>query len=263
VNPLAGYAAGLAVLVSAAVLAKKRRVLDAGGVAAALAIGLTLLATSWVALALMMTFFASSAVLTFYRYREKEKVGAAEEKGGRNAAQVFCSGGVPAALTAISLLAPEYGTQLLLAAASAIAYANADTWAAEVGSLSRGQPRLIVKPRVRVPTGVSGGVTLLGEVGAAGGSALIALAYFLMTGGSALTVFLLGWAGEVTDAVLGAIFQVKYACPKCGVLWDHPVHVCGSKTVYLRGYRWMKNEIVNLVTELAIAAAALLTSPYP
>jgi uncharacterized protein (TIGR00297 family) len=263
VSSLAGYAAGLAVLALAAALARRRGALDAGGVAAALAIGLVLLAASWVALALMIAFFASSTALTFYRYREKERVGAAEKKGGRSAAQVLCSGGVPAAVAAASLLAPEQGARLLFAAASAIAYANADTWAAELGSLSGTRPRLIVKPRVRVPPGVSGGVTPLGEVGAASGSALIALAYYAMTGGNALAVFLLGWAGEVVDAALGALFQVKYVCPKCGVLWDHPVHVCGSETAYLRGFKWMKNEVVNLVTELAVVSAALLTSLHP
>ncbi len=257
---LAGYAAGLAALAFAAVLAKKRKALDAGGTAAALIIGLSLLATNWIALALMMAFFASSTILTFYKYKEKERVGAAEGGRGRSATQVLCSGGVPAALIVISAFAPERGAQLLFAAASVIAYANADTWAAEIGSLSKRQPRLIVKPRMKVPPGVSGGVTLLGEAGAAGGSALIAVAYSLMTGGSALAVFLLGWAGEVVDAILGAVLQAKYACPKCGVLWDHPVHVCGSATVYLRGCRWVKNEVVNLVTELAVAAAALFTS---
>lgn len=254
------YAAGLALLVSLAVLAKKRRALDTKGVVAALAVGLVLLATSWIALALMIVFFLSSTTLTLFKYKEKERVGAAERRGGRSAAQVLCSGAVPAALVAISLLIPEYRAQLLLAAASAIAYANADTWASEIGSLSKSRPFLIVNPTVRVPPGVSGGVTLLGETGAASGSALIALTYSLLTGENALTAFLLGWAGEIMDAILGAILQVKYECPRCKVLWDHPVHICGSETVYLRGSKWVKNEIINLVTELVVVLAALLTS---
>jgi len=256
------YAAGLALLALLAVLAKKRRALDTKGVVAALVVGLTLLATSWIALALMMVFFLSSTALTLFRYKEKERVGAAERKGGRSAAQVLCSGAVPAALVGISLLTPECRAQLLLAAASAIAYANADTWASEIGSLSKSQPFLIVNPSVRVPPGVSGGITMLGEVGAASGSALIALTYFLLTGGNALLAFLLGWAGEVMDAILGAVLQVKYECPRCKVLWDHPVHICGSEAVYLRGSKWMKNEVINLVTELVVVLAALLTSQH-
>jgi len=261
------YAAGLALLALLAVLAKKRRALDTKGVVAALAVGLTLLVTSWIALALMIVFFLSSTALTLFRYKEKEKVGAAERKGGRSAAQVLCSGAVPAALVGVSLLIPERGAQLLLAAASAIAYANADTWASEIGSLSKSQPFLIVNPNVRVPPGVSGGITLLGEVGAASGSALIALTYFLLNGKNAplvyaLLAFLLGWAGEVMDAILGAVLQVKYECPRCKVLWDHPVHICGSEAVYLRGSKWMKNEVINLVTELVVVLAVLLTSQH-
>jgi uncharacterized membrane protein len=96
-------------------------------VVAALAVGSILLA-----LALMVVFFLSSSALTLFRYEEKGEVGAAERKGGRSAVQVLCSGAVPAALAAISPLIPEHRAQVLLAAASATAYANADTWASEM-----------------------------------------------------------------------------------------------------------------------------------
>lgn len=254
------YATGLALLALLAALAKKYKALDTKGVIAALTIGLILLVSNWIALALLMVFFLSSSALTLFKYKEKERLGTAERKGGRSASQVLCSGAVPAVLAAFSPLIPEHEAQVLLAVASVIAYANADTWASEIGALSRSQPFLIVNPRTKVPPGVSGGVTLLGEVGAASGSALVALTYSLLTGENALPVLLLGWTGEVVDAILGAVLQVKYECPRCRVLWDHPVHVCGSETVYLRGYRWIKNEVVNLVTELAIALAAFLTS---
>lgn len=256
-----GYAAGIVVLVSTAAFAKKHRALDARGVAVALAMGLILLASSWVVLTLMMTFFVSSSALTLLKYREKERLGVAERRGGRSASQVLCSGAVPTALAALSALLPERGVQLLFAAAAAIAYANADTWASEIGSLSRSQPHLVVNPRVKVPPGVSGGITLLGEAGAAGGAALVAAIYALLSGAAPAAVFALGWAGEVVDAVIGALLQPKYFCPRCRVLWDHPTHVCGAETRYVRGFRWLKNEHTNLVTGLVVASAALLTSP--
>lgn len=267
---LVGHAVPIVLVGVAAAIAWKFKALDAGGLFTALLLAFILMFTSLPVLYIMMAFFFSSSILTFLGYKSKESKGAAERKGGRRTAQVLCSGGVPAALTLVSVVVPsEYKPAVILAAVSSIAYANADTWAAELGTLSKKDPILLINPRMRVPPGVSGGVTLLGEFGALTGSALIALLYLAVSNeyrpipmGTAGLVFLLGWFGEILDALLGALLQVKYVCPKCRVLWDHETHMCGSRTEYLRGHKFVKNEVINLFTELLISFIAFPISLY-
>ena len=48
------------------------------------------------------------------------------------------------------------------------------------------------------------------------------------------------------DSLLGATVQVIYTCPACGKETErHPLHACGTQTVYKRGWRWMNNDAVN------------------
>ncbi|HDD33578.1 MAG TPA: DUF92 domain-containing protein, partial [Thermofilaceae archaeon] len=75
-------------------------------------------------------------------------------------------------------------------------------------------------------------------------------------------VFALGWLGEVLDSLVGATLQVKYMCPKCGVLCDREVHVCGTRAVRAGGFKWVRNELVNLIVEIVVAALALSISRY-
>ncbi|MEM1567570.1 MAG: DUF92 domain-containing protein [Thermofilaceae archaeon] len=251
--------AGAALTVTAVVIAKKHKALDDAGILAALVIALILLVLEAKLLLLMMLFFFTSSAFTFLGYERKEKTGAAERKAGRSASQVLCSGSVPAFITLAAVLLPPAERQaLVLAAAASIAYANADTWAAEIGSLSRSQPVLITNPSVRVPHGVSGGVTVQGELGAVAGSAVIAAAAGLLnmfSPASIPLIFAMGWVGEIVDAIIGASLQIKYKCPKCNVLTDKEVHVCGARTVRAGGLKHVKNEIVNLLTESAVSLA--------
>jgi len=260
-------------------LAYRYRTLSKSGVAAALVIAALLLLGGWQSYLLMLAFFSSSSVLTLLGYREKESRGAAEKRGGRDWRQVFCSGGVPALFSSTLYFVhspPGIHDSLILALASTIAFANADTWAVELGSLSRRRPRLVTKPWIRVPHGVSGGVTLRGECAALLGSALIGgLAALLLESSKnsslppwsganispltlAFLVFLIGWLGEVVDSILGALLQAKYLCPACGVLSDYEVHSCGSTTLHVSGFKWVKNEVVNLMVEGIVAVASIL-----
>src|SRR5215208_1686254 len=106
----------------------------------------------------LIAFFLSSSALSHFRQAGKQAIaGEKFEKGGRrDLAQTLANGGVGAAL------ALAYGLNgmpiaLLVAFAGVMATVTADTWATELGILSRRPPRLIISGRTVAP-GTSGGV---------------------------------------------------------------------------------------------------------
>jgi uncharacterized membrane protein len=135
---------------------------------------------------------------------------------------------------------------------------NADTWATELGVLSRAPPRLITTSKPVAP-GTSGGLTAAGTLAALGGAALIGLVAagfglaagqpFLSAAGLFLLACLAGLLGSLFDSLLGATVQAIYYCDACGKETErHPLHSCGAPTRRLRGWRWMNNDWVNFIS---------------
>jgi len=190
------------------------------GVVAALAVGLaTVSGFGWRGVALLLAFFVSSSLLT-----AAARGGEGAPKGvPRNARRVIANGGI----AALAALAGHW-----VAFAGALAAANADTWATEIGSHSRTRPRLITNG-TPVPAGTDGGITLLGTAGGIAGALVIAvLARVLVPGGFLAAVAIAGIAGMVLDSLLGATLQ-------------------GRRT-------WLDNDAVNLAATAAGAGLAAL-----
>ena len=222
----------------------------------------------------LLLFFVSSSLLSrLFAARKK----AAEEnyaKGARRDwAQVAANGGLGAALAVVHLLDPA-AVWPWPAFLGAMAAANADTWATELGALNRSAPRLITSWRP-VEAGTSGAISFLGTLASAAGAALIAIlsplgATALFGPGAVLTAGLAvaagGMAGSLFDSFLGATVQSIYYCPLHEKETEqHPVHNCGTPTRHLRGLRWVGNDLVNLAATcmgagIAGLAAALLAN---
>jgi len=180
----------------------------------------------------------------------------------RDAAQVLANGGIAGLCVLLWQIFPG-ALWPWLAFAGALAAANADTWATELGVLSKTPPRSIRTGRVVEP-GDSGGVSRMGLLAATGGSLLIAgLAVLpwpgipskpdlVALGLVILLITLAGLGGSLVDSLLGATAQVIYTCPKCGKETEkHPLHSCGTTTVYKRGWGWMNNDAVNAFCTLS------------
>ena len=152
---------GLILSLMIAVVARRRRSLSASGARAAVGIGTLIFVGGgpfW--FLTLIVFFVSSTLLAKVGRARKAEVKRAFEKGDvRDALQALCNGGVAAGCALGMLLLPDR----LWAAGfvGALAIANADTWATELGVLSRVEPWSLTSLR-RVPRGSSGAVSALG-----------------------------------------------------------------------------------------------------
>jgi uncharacterized protein (TIGR00297 family) len=238
-----------------------------GWVAASLVGGITFGLGGLPAAILLVAFFASSSLLSRAFSNRKTQVAVNFAKGGRRDwAQVAANGGV----ATLSLIASAVGwvpeSTAWIIFASALAAVTADTWATEIGVLSKSQPRLITTGN-RVPRGTSGGISMLGSLIALIAALVIAIFAWLLGMTTIVLIPLIalsGLAGSFVDSALGATVQAIYFCPVCKKETErHPLHFCGTPTTLHRGWRWLDNDWVNFLSSvfsalLAVAIFALL-----
>ncbi|MDQ8736263.1 DUF92 domain-containing protein [Paenibacillus sp. LHD-38] len=217
---------------------------------------------------LLIAFFVSSSLLSKWKrkHHAKETAEAKYEKTGRrDAGQVWANGGAGLMLCAANALWPDQGW--LFAYIGVMAAVNADTWATEIGALSRTAPRSVTSGKP-VTAGTSGGVTPLGSAAALAGAVFIgAVAALLLAapqpaeaaagtpgGGAAAAAYIAaaaaaGLAGAFADSLLGATGQAMFRCQVCGSETERAAH-CGIAAVKVRGFAWLNNDRVNLLSSL-------------
>lgn len=248
---LAGSVAG-----SAAVF----RLLSFSGALAAFAVGFFTFAFGGpVFTAALLAFFLSSSLLSRIGGARKKRAASGYEKGStRDALQVLANGLIPSVI-AIRFHLHQHERLSLMLSLAAFAAVNADTWATEIGGLSAGRPWLVTTLR-RVDAGTSGAVSVLGSLAAALGALFIPmvawLAWPLLTPDlswwriDAPEIIAIAWAGflaHYADSLLGATVQAHYRCARCGTVSEKSSH-CGAAARLARGWRWMTNDTVNLLT---------------
>jgi uncharacterized protein (TIGR00297 family) len=247
----------------------RRRSLSGSGVLGAVLVGTLIFGLGGLAWgALLVVFFVSSSALSHFKEASKAALAEKFSKGSRrDLAQALANGGVGTLAAIGNALWPH---PLWWAGfVGAMATVNADTWATELGVLSRSAPRLITTGRPVEP-GTSGGLTASGTLAALGGAALIGLvaAGFDLAGGRPISrvalLFLVaataGLLGSLVDSLLGATLQAIYYCDVCGKETERDrLHTCGAPTRHLRGWRWMNNDWVNFLSALFGALFAAVT----
>lgn len=251
VNPLVSAVLVLPVVCSAVRL----RWLSLSGAVAAFVVGwVTLTAGGWQAASVLLAFFITSSALSRWRAERKRRMEFLTARGAqRGAAQVLANGGVASLCIALYALTGEW--RWWLAFVGAYASANADTWSSEIGALSPAPPRHVLTGRI-LRAGDSGGVTLLGTLAGCVGSAVVAgVASWVhpVPLWQTLAVTLGGMAGNLLDSVVGATLQARYRCERCGEVLEKAEH-CGAPAMQVAGWRWVNNDVVNLLCTLAGAA---------
>jgi uncharacterized protein (TIGR00297 family) len=253
---------GFALALSIAALAYQRGALSSSGALGAIVVGTLVFAMGGLAWAiLLIAFFVTSSVLSRYQARAKEPLAEKFQKGHRrDLGQVLANGGWGA------LLALAYGFSpqpiLFVAFVGAMATVNADTWATELGVLSKTLPRLITNGRV-VAIGTSGGVTRIGTLVAFCGALLIGALAFVarleirdwrLIPISAVA----GLIGSLFDSLLGATVQAIYYCDFDQKETESAIHRCGRATRLIRGWRWLDNDWVNFLASVVGSGIAVV-----
>lgn len=242
---------GFGLALAASYSAHRAGALNGPGVIAATILGTVVFAWGgWQWAVLLLVFFYTSSGLSRTFRARKAKYASDYAKGDRrDAAQVAANGAIAGIFVLLHAAAPGQ-TWPWIAFAGALAAANADTWATELGVFGGSKPRFITNLGREVEAGTSGGVSPAGTIAALGGSSLIGICAAVLepsTGWQgAIAIALGGWAGSLIDSLLGATLQGIYYCPQDKRETErHPFHSCGAQTSLVRGYAWITNDWVN------------------
>lgn len=190
----------------------------------------------WPLIALLLLTLAATR---FGRAR-KEKLGIAEDRRGRNAAQVAANLGaaalasIPVGFAHFFTLPRAFSANVMrLALAAALAEAAADTISSEFGEVLGGEPRLLTTLRLVSP-GTDGAISVVGTIAGFIAAAIVAITASCalnLTPAKTSIVALAAAVGLFVDSFLGAVFE-------------------------RRG--WLNNDAVNFLATLAAALLAVL-----
>jgi uncharacterized protein (TIGR00297 family) len=218
---------------------------------------------------LLVFFISSSALSRVGRQRKLLISGRHDAKGdSRDAGQVWANGGV----AVCCVLAFSFGAHrlsliqlrtLLMLYLAALATVNADTWATEIGKLSRKAPRLLTNFR-SVSPGVSGAISALGTAGAFGGALIIpllAIPVLKLNVAEVLAITWAGFLGSLCDSILGATLQAQYRSAATGELTERR-QIDGKSATRVRGLAWVNNDVVNFIASAGGVLFAWLLLKY-
>lgn len=179
-----------------------------GGAAGALICLCLFIAVGPIGVAMLGLVFALTWLCTLLGYRRKERLGTAEQRSGRSAAQVFANLGVSAVC---ALLYAANHSLFAVACTAALAEAAADTVSSEFGQASSNSARLITTGQV-VGAGTNGAISTPGSIAGMSAAAIVA-GLPLLTGFIPVAAFCLAIsaaiAGMFFDSYLGAQFEQR------------------------------------------------------
>jgi uncharacterized protein (TIGR00297 family) len=186
----------------------------------------------------LLALFLLTFSATRFGRGKKQRLGVAEDKRGRNAAQVAANLGVAGLGAAVALIYPLPGALYAVAVVAALAEATADTLASEVGEVLGGPPLLLTTLR-RVTPGTDGAISLAGTVAGMSGAVVLVLVAV-----STLELSVYGAASAVVGSI-GGLFADSLL----------------GATAERRG--WLNNDAVNFLSTLAASVIAIVVFVLP
>lgn len=252
------YLIGFLLSFSIAYLAYKKESLSTSGFVAATLYGLAIYKFGGLYFFLVMiSFFVSSSLFSHFKKSRKNKYERMNEKTGKRDFTQVIANGLPSFI--FGLIYYITGNYIyILGFTTALASANADTWASEIGILSKKDPVSIITWEP-IEKGVSGGISPLGIMASLFGAGFIAVisvvGYILSFGINEylLAFFLLstlgGFLGSIIDSILGATVQAKYISCISNTLTEKK-YSGGIENALYSGISIIDNNFVNLSSGL-------------
>lgn len=199
----------------------------------------------------VLSFFVFSSLLTKIREKRNPSVSIYFEKSGkRDACQVSANGGLGGILVVLNYFFPNNIWFYLYS--GIIASSCADTWATEIGTMNQHKTFSILNFKM-TEQGISGGVSVIGFVGALAGALFISMISVLWIDNNQidfiLAIVFSGFAASVIDSILGGTIQIQYRCSECSRIIDNKTH-CGKNALKLKGINIVNNDMVNLISGL-------------
>lgn len=258
----------------------------------AFVVGLCTFGASYLAGAVLILFYYTSSKFTKVGAAKKQKIDAEYSEGGqRSYVQVLACSAIATVLavyicfrygqdSVLRIDSPDarLHTALWCAFVSHYACCTGDTWASELGVLSKSAPRLITSFWTRqVPPGTNGGMSVVGTLASAAGGTCIGLCFWLLSmalsdandfnsarGQYAMVLvgFLGGLVGSAVDSLMGATLQATYFCTdKKKVV---PAHSRKEypQAVLICGRDILSNEEVNMLSVAVVTALGAWYGPY-
>ncbi len=199
--------------------AMKSGIADESGLMSATLVGtLVIVFTGIEFFLLLVTFYLVGSVSTKYKYDQKMEQGVAEPAGGaRGYANVFGNSLAP---LFFAMTYGVYGHEVfLLGFVASVAAALGDTMASEIGKAS--EKVYLITNFNRVRSGISGGISTVGEFAALLGAAIIVIVSYLLNilvnWQYILVALLAGFIAIHVDSFLGATVEEKGYLTNSGV----------------------------------------------
>ena len=218
---------------------------------AAFIVGVTLyFCGGWTFLACLYTFFISSTVVSSVKksYKKKQISGIHHKSGQRDIVQVLAN-----SLIAVILAFLYYFTKndiYYISVFIAFACFNADTWASELGIISK-KDNIYMIGFKKVQKGISGAVTIFGLICSLCGSLLVALIYMFIYVDIkiVLIITLFGFIGSFFDSIMGQLFQVLYFDKELNKFTEKK-HNGKTENEKIKGYEIINNDVVNFIAPI-------------
>lgn len=215
---------------------------------------------SWKGLLLLGCFFVTSSMWGKIKSKQKDSLhDMLKKQDQRDIIQVFANGGIPAFIAIISLFDHSNLIEYTVLFSISLAAANSDTWASEIGTLSKSNPRMLLTLR-RVERGTSGAVSMLGTFAALAGACLIAIVsvfLFDLSLMNLVVISIFGFLGNIFDTILGQTVQVKYKCRVCHKVTEKKIH-CQLQGLKTNLISFLDNDAVNILSIILATCLALL-----
>ena len=303
ITELQSYRVLIAIILAVGLAAHgySKKSLSASGAVGALFVGFTSFASSYRFGFVLILFYYTSSKLTKLKENVKAKLEDDYVSGGRRGAvQVLaCSlfgtlacilftffigedchinfGNVPPEsqliFPFIKLSKNQVAAYLWSAYIAHYSCATADTWASEVGILSKEKPRLVTTFQ-EVPHGTNGGISVLGTFASMAGGAFIGIIFWVMSLRGfddkidqpsqypmILVGLLSGFLGSLIDSVLGATVQATYYSPEKKCIVKKLSSTDKMEISCVSGIDILSNEAVNIVSIVLTMFLSLWLSP--